>query len=582
MNSDDVFLFLDYEWSFGDPGSGYWTAGALSNTSTRQSKNTEYGPTAGHLYEDPGTYTVRLTVCNTAGNDCDTDTQLIRVDDPDTVYAGNATVCVSNPRPTAGVDGCPSGAKVYNSLDFDDLFSSSSGCNLDEANAHVRCLLRRGKTYTASGQVEMYSDRGVQIGAYGSTGADPVISAGSFDLFDDHANWQDWTFYDVKFYSSGGESAFDLGSWHRDPVHLALIRVAIEGWSKFINAGVLGAAADGSEDFGGVYIYEFDRTVSHSRMDWAIFGGFRDFWIAGGTWGSSANNDGAGDPDQKYARLTNSQRGFVGHNTFNQGGGANTEFVKAHNTHKGGAGGGATSSHSVQLVDNEMVHGGAFGRKFTPGPQSSSSSGNGELVRRFIVERNWWRSYDYNGVNPTMTQPFMFSSTEKMMIRNNIMDFSASFTGAHSGRADLARVLHGIAAPEDTYIYNNTVTHFGVETCEIGIASIDGSSRNTDARANLLYVTGSATSDMWGSATPSTNIGNRAAGSDPFVNGRLGMVPGDFKLASSDSVTAVTGVRRDFSGAIRTGGHTRGAWNWNGDGGSQPQPPAAPVLLPPE
>lgn len=54
------FHSLTFEWGFGDPNSGVW---AVSG----RSRNQAFGAIAGHVYEQPGTYTVTLRVTNPRG-----------------------------------------------------------------------------------------------------------------------------------------------------------------------------------------------------------------------------------------------------------------------------------------------------------------------------------------------------------------------------------------------------------------------------------------------------------------------------------------------------------------------------------
>jgi PKD repeat protein len=590
LDRDEAFLFLDYHWTFDDPTSGHWRTGALAKTRTPQSKNVEYSPTAGHLFETPGNYTVRLTVCNSAGDDCDTDTHLVTVADPDRVYAGNSTVCVSSPTPVAGRDGCPAGAKVYNSLDFDDLFNNSAGCNADEPTSHVRCLLRRGKTYTASQQIEFYSNRGVQVGAYGASGADPVVRFGRFALFDDHGDWADWTFYDLKLSSLNVVDTFGVNTVHEAPVHLALIRITDDGSGNLLKMSSGGN--DGSRDHSGVYVYECSRTDHYVAPDNTvenfIYGPVRNFWYAGNTVGDPTNDGVGNDPRQDGMRLPNVQRAFLGHNIYHYGSGNGEELIKIHNTHKGAFGGSNVSTHSVVFADNELLHGGEDGWRVAFGTVSGSPSGVGELCEHFVIERNWYHSDEYVGSMDSSTNVFMMGNMKNVMIRNNIVDCSATNDTTHRGCL-LAYANYRnetLAPPTNTYIFNNTVAHFGTaETCSVGVANVQSGSRNIDARANLVHAGGTATSHMWRGQGPTTDIDNLDASSNPFVSGRVGMRPDDFKLARSDNVTPVLGVRRDISGTVRTGGHTRGAWHRGGGGSSPPpvaQPPAAPVLLPPE
>ena len=57
---DREFHTLQYEWDFGDPGSGIWPISG-------KSRNGAVGGVAGHLFTEGGSYTVTLTVTNPAG-----------------------------------------------------------------------------------------------------------------------------------------------------------------------------------------------------------------------------------------------------------------------------------------------------------------------------------------------------------------------------------------------------------------------------------------------------------------------------------------------------------------------------------
>jgi PKD repeat protein len=99
VNSRREYADYNYTWNFNDPASGTWA------TSGR-SKNEADGYVAAHVFETPGTYTVTLSVKNGISVD-ETHQVTITVEDPDTVYAGGATICVSS---TSVFTGCPAGA----------------------------------------------------------------------------------------------------------------------------------------------------------------------------------------------------------------------------------------------------------------------------------------------------------------------------------------------------------------------------------------------------------------------------------------------------------------------------------------
>jgi hypothetical protein len=155
----DPFRELGYKFTFADAGSGTWTYSGLS-------KNEQVGaPLAAHVFETPGTYIVQVAARNSDGDE-GTDTVVITVTNPDTVYAGTNTVCLSR---NTDQTGCPSGATQLNSVSSWPTFASNK-----------RYLLHRSHDFSSLGSLNFKdgSDNGVndaQVGAFGS-GAKPIIS----------------------------------------------------------------------------------------------------------------------------------------------------------------------------------------------------------------------------------------------------------------------------------------------------------------------------------------------------------------------------------------------------------------------
>lgn len=152
-----------YAWDFGDNRGQTW---AISG----RSKNAETdGSIASHVYDLPGTYTVRVG----------TESMQITVADPVTAYAGTRTVCVS---PAARFAGCPAGAVQQTSLP-----SSYAG---------LRVLLNRGESF--GGISPRNTDSGFQVGAYG-TGSKPVVAGVNTGMVSGIASWtSDWTVMDLN------------------------------------------------------------------------------------------------------------------------------------------------------------------------------------------------------------------------------------------------------------------------------------------------------------------------------------------------------------------------------------------------
>jgi hypothetical protein len=145
----DAFRSLDHEFNFGDDRGQVW---ALSG----QPKNVQRGgPLAAHVFDLPGTYNVLLRVRTASGHSAE-QTVIITVQDPDVLFAGSRTVCVSA---LGNYSACPAGAAQQSTLP----------ASLDGK----RVLLRRGEAF---GAINIrHEDDGVVVGAYGS-GPKPQVS----------------------------------------------------------------------------------------------------------------------------------------------------------------------------------------------------------------------------------------------------------------------------------------------------------------------------------------------------------------------------------------------------------------------
>ena len=139
------FHEFDYHWCFDDPESGHSHAS---------------GAVAAHVFEDPGTYTVRMTL--TAGfQQVAHRTVTITVTDPDSVYAGSDTVCFST---DGNFSGAPAGAQQVTTSSFDTA--------LGHFGDGKRLLFKRGQTFTSSNPPHMQVSTDAQLGAFG-TGTSP-------------------------------------------------------------------------------------------------------------------------------------------------------------------------------------------------------------------------------------------------------------------------------------------------------------------------------------------------------------------------------------------------------------------------
>jgi hypothetical protein len=148
-STEHPFHVLDYAWDFGDARGQRW---AVSG----RDKNRAIGALAGHLYEKPGRFTATLVVTNPAGEKGRA-TLAIEVADPEQVFAGDKTLCVSA---SGTFDGCPAGARHKTSKDFDGSISNADA---------RRTLFRRGERFEWDAQVRLgdASRSGSLLGAFG-------------------------------------------------------------------------------------------------------------------------------------------------------------------------------------------------------------------------------------------------------------------------------------------------------------------------------------------------------------------------------------------------------------------------------
>jgi PKD repeat protein len=152
LSSQHPFHHVRYSFDFGDQRGLNWPISGLS-------KNVQTGgPLAAHVFDQPGTYQVRVRATDLAGDYSERSIN-ITVLDPSAAYAGTGTICVSA---AANYAGCPSGASQVTALPSSATFNGR------------RVLLRSGETF---GSISIqHGSQNVQVGAYG-TGAKPRVNS---------------------------------------------------------------------------------------------------------------------------------------------------------------------------------------------------------------------------------------------------------------------------------------------------------------------------------------------------------------------------------------------------------------------
>ncbi len=190
-------------------------------------RNTGLGPVVAHVFDPaPGSGTQNYNVTLTAfdGTNTSSCSVQITVTDPNAVFSGTNTTCVSA---SGNFTGCPSGANQVTTASFDT--------GMANAGAGKRVLFNRANVFsTASG----FNVKGVGpalVGAYG-TGALPIVNmgannSGALGIFG--GNTSDWRFVDLWLDSNGHSSTSCFGATDTSftKAQITLLRLTCNGSS---------------------------------------------------------------------------------------------------------------------------------------------------------------------------------------------------------------------------------------------------------------------------------------------------------------------------------------------------------------
>ena len=223
---------LQYLWEFGDPDSEF--EALPDDFPFGRDANRAQGPFAGHVYAEPGTYEVALTVSAGDGTWART-VQTIDVADPDATFAGEATVCLSTPGDFAG---CPDGA-VQHTVWTEAFEAVPSG-------QAARYLLRAGERFEPGAAQDVKDRPAVVVASYGEGAKPTVITDGwgrtSADMFRfrnvDEATLTGLSFQGDYDPTTGAGDALLISAIGnvQSLGHLTIYRIASSGLQQTLNA----------------------------------------------------------------------------------------------------------------------------------------------------------------------------------------------------------------------------------------------------------------------------------------------------------------------------------------------------------
>lgn len=521
---DEIWQDLTFHWDFGDPGAGSWSRGNQQGAAS--DRNVALGPHAAHVFEQPGTYVVTLTLSDPATAQTAQTTTTIYVDDPDVVYAGTNTVCFSN---DTDMGGCPAGAtQVPNNNDWESL-------TLHLAPGR-RLLLKRGDTWSAGATVYPASSGPVTIGAFG-TGADPVVSLNSTLLAFDGAS--DWRVMDLDATGAAPSAAFTYSSDITNSVsRLLFLRVDVPG------GGFRGAFEFGVDllDFGNFFLGGSNQIMNelfvvdgvYASSNNVAFVSARRLALLGNHWGPGGAHgtriewaDRAVVEHNDYADFPFGFEGIKWHaasNFTDQGGGESITVPGRLTYHL----------YSQEGIVSDNVFDGAGLFSISVGAQNNVSD---ERLRRFRIERNFVQMDADSQIGIQLGAP-------DSVVRNNVVTGGSNSFG-YNHIIIGAQQTQGLKAT-NVKAQNNTC-YAKDAAANIVCVRFEATSVRGSATNNLLYAPGAlAESDT---LTDRTGAGGTRAAcnlqvtSNPFVSPTPSAVT-DFQLApGSPAVDAGCPVR---------------------------------------
>lgn len=445
------FHDLDYAWDFGDSTKKLWP---VSN----KSKNAALGPVAAHVFENPGTYTVTLTTSD-AGGQISQETIQITVEDPDSVYSGTQTICISNTLNNTFA-GCPDEAQHITTDNVSDI--------KDAVTSGRRILLHRGSSWSSDGQSGDETHIGnsiagpVTFGAYGEC-INPDVrgiceNAPHFELnypipygepgygypsLFSMSRSSDWRIMDISFAGNDNFNAAIGGATDIGP--LLVSRIKTVGFRVAITTTLY--QSTGHDQF---MLVSSDLSDAVSTV---IYVGSENMALLGNSIRDARSSH--------VVRIWQAHSAVIGHNTISGSSLENDSGRHALKLH------GLEESILIDLygtrkrtqfvIVGDNIFGGCGPWPVGIGPQNALKD---ERLRDIIVENNRFFS-DYGNLSSRLVSVSLVIWARDVSVRNNIFDGN----GSGDTYAAIAVEQRGVEpAPSGMLIANNTIYKTDVDT----------------------------------------------------------------------------------------------------------------------
>ncbi len=501
----------------GDTASGNFTYGTRAGQSKRKGLG---GPTWGHVYETPGTYTATMYVFD--GANYVTRTQTITVQDPDVIFSGTNTICCSI---TGTFTGAPSGS------------SNQTVANLAAALAFLasgkRVLLQTADTWTTatSGFLNGTKDNMV-FGSFGGGRATITLTAA----------------INVFVLNSAGISRFQI----RD--------IIVNGGSlgSRLVQGSTGLAVTGlhihnvhAYDIGSLYTSSGSHLTNNFSVSNTLLERLKGGGGFVGIFGAATNLlvvdtkiDDATAAEHNL-RFQYVGKGYIGGCELLNPAAAKHAMTLRCPLWAGGAGnpsGLAINSYSEYVTVSDNIFASNTAQIVTIQPQATT---NDERIRRVILERN----YTY-ALGTTASTGLVITGFE-CISRNNVYNLSAGAANI----VGITTAANNNFTPDGNESWNDTFYSGSAHTATQGFTGLSGSATNSKLKNMLMYTPSATTAEVIGSTAVATTTGTNntsnanAKALNPLFVGPLTGIAG-FALDTSSPYATNAALERNYSDGL--------------------------------
>ncbi len=505
------------KWNFGDASAGIWST-------TGGNKNTHTGPIAAHVFETPGTFVTTAATVGPDGKEI-TQTATIVVTDPDEVFSGEATICISQ---TADFSGAPAGCQQIQTVDISTVNSY--------IQPETRILFRRGETWSMPQSLVINVAGPGLIGAFGA-GEDPVFNPTRTGIsFGDRTplTANDWRITDLQIV--GEETSAGAIGLGVQTNNLLLHKLTIRNVHSAVSAGdsilsYWNNQGEGTHDLhDGLALSELDvRNIVGGN-------GGNGVYLVGRRMAAMGCSFEDSTAAEHVWRMPHIEKGLLTHNIVSKAA-IGKHLLKLHGPKfDDGLLGNGQYTERVQISDN-IFRAGVEAWPLAIGPQNEA---NDERIRDIVLERNQFIAGSSNAVMVVLW-------AQSVTVRNNLFDTSTSTGDVRC----VGATQRGVEpAPVNIDLYNNTC--YSSSNRKVTLLRMDGATMSS-ARNNLVVSTGGvAELGLMGSNDDSNNIISTTtlfAGAAP--SSPEDFVPSQGSQADNGGVP-IEGLLEDYFGKARS------------------------------